>query len=231
MIMNSSIAQTDKGFLLSSQIIVKEVLKQLDLTQIYSVVDFGCGIGTWLKTFKDNGIKTIKGFDGDWIDKGLLFKNISPKDFESIDFEYIDQQQIFKKYDLVLCLEVAEHISEKNAERFIKCLTQSGNIVLFSAAIPYQGGVCHINEQWPDYWHNIFSKYNYKPYDTIRHKIWDDDRIFFWYRQNILLYINDMDESLVEQKKKLLKESLVNNDVIMRLIHPDCYLSKCENLK
>lgn len=229
--MNSSIAQTDKGFLLSSQIIVKEVLKQLDLTQINSVVDFGCGIGTWLKTFKDNGIKTIKGFDGDWIDKGLLFKNISPKDFESIDFEYIEQQQIFKKYDLVLCLEVAEHISEKKAEQFINCLTQSGNIVLFSAAIPYQGGVCHINEQWPDYWHNIFSKYNYKPYDTIRHKIWDDDRIFYWYRQNILLYINDMDESLVEQKKKLLNESLVNNDVIMRLIHPDCYLSKCDNLK
>ena len=222
------IPQNDIRFVVSSQIVVKEVLRQLDLVDIKSVADYGCGIGTWLKTFKDNGVSEVKGFDGDWVDRNLLLGNISSQEFEIIDFERINDEMPKKQYSLVLCMEVAEHISEGNSDNLIRLLTRSGNIILFSAAIPYQGGPGHINEQWPDYWAERFAKYGYKPYDTIRFRIWDDNRIFSWYKQNIILYVNESEDSLNELRKKLLTLTPERNNEVKRLVHPECYLSKIQ---
>jgi hypothetical protein len=60
--------------------------------------------------------------------------------------------------------------------------------VLFSAAIPGQGGRDHVNEQWQTCWTLIFSQYNYTVCDVVRPKIWKNRRIAYWYRQNILLF-------------------------------------------
>ena len=222
------IPQNDIRFVDSSQIVVKEVLRQLDSVGIKSVADFGCGIGTWLKTFKDNGVFEVKGFDGDWVDKRLLFGNITPKEFEAVDFENFEKVIVKKQYSLVLCLEVAEHITEENSDKLIKHLTQSGNIILFSAAIPFQGGSGHINEQWPDYWAKKFAKYGFIPYDTIRFRIWDDDRVFSWYKQNILFYVSVTEDSLKDLRKKMLNMTPERNNVVKRLVHPECYLSKIQ---
>lgn len=221
-----NIQQNDIRFVDSSQIVVKEVLRQLDSVEIKSVADFGCGIGTWLKAFKDNGISEVMGFDSDWIDKNILFTNISSQEFEQIDFENINSDTLNKRYSLILCLEVAEHITEENSDKLINILTQSGNIILFSAAIPHQGGPGHINEQWPDYWAVKFAKYDFKPYDTIRFRIWDDDRVLFWYKQNILFYVSETEESLRGLRKKLLYLTPDRKKDVKRLVHPECYLSK-----
>ena len=62
-----------------------------------------------------------------------------------------------RKFDLVLSLEVAEHLPSECAEAFVESLVNLGPVILFSAAIPYQGGENHVNEQWPEYWVGVLS--------------------------------------------------------------------------
>lgn len=93
------------------------------------------------------------------------------------------------KFDLVESLEVAEHLKESSALNFVKLLCNLGDIVLFSAAIPMQGGTEHINEQPPKFWSDLFLQNNFVCIDKLRFMIWDDKDIECWYRQNILLFV------------------------------------------
>lgn len=152
---------------------------------IKSVVDFGCGLGTWLRVFKEHGVPEILGLDGEWCDKSQLLKNISESEFKTVDLE--QPVALDKTYDLVISLEVAEHLSEKSADTFVRSLVNAGKVILFSAAIPGQGGFNHINEQFPEYWKEKFLKQGYIFHDIIRDKIWDISEIDFWYKQNMFI--------------------------------------------
>ncbi|MDR2971147.1 MAG: class I SAM-dependent methyltransferase [Bacteroidales bacterium] len=154
-----------------------------------SVVDFGCGIGTWLNAFKNNGISEILGIDGEWCKKDLLFKYIQKSEFKCVNLE--NPIYLEKTYDLVVSLEVAEHLSETSADIFVQSLTNAGKVILFSAAFPGQGGQNHINEQWPSYWASKFQKYGYYFHDIIRGKIWNNQDVSLWYKQNIFLVIHE----------------------------------------
>lgn len=166
----------------SPEIIVPEVIK---LINPKSVVDIGCGTGTFLHVFKKYGIRDILGIDGAWVEKQLLYKNLTSEEFQEADLE--KEIKLNKKYDLVVSLEVAEHLSTDSAEVFVQSLINAGNIILFSAAIPNQGGQNHINEQWLTYWEKLFLKHNYIIYDVIRPIFWDNPNVFWWYKQNIVL--------------------------------------------
>jgi hypothetical protein len=61
-------------------------------------------------------------------------------------------------------------------------------VVLFSAAIPFQGGTHHLNEQWPDYWAALFKNHDYVPIDCIRRGIWGNQQVEWYYAQNVLLF-------------------------------------------
>jgi len=151
-----------------------------------SVVDVGCGIGTWLKVFEENGIIDVLGIDGNYVDKSLM--KIDLNNF--IDF---DLEKLFisdKKFDLAISLEVAEHLSEASSDVFVKTLTGLSDVVIFSAAIPLQDGQNHINEQEPQYWIEKFEKEGYKLLDIIRPFFWNNKSVDWWYRQNILLFTN-----------------------------------------
>jgi SAM-dependent methyltransferase len=165
-----------------ANIIVPEIIKLLNPK---SVLDIGCGLGTFLHVFKRLGINDILGIDGAWVNRRLLFQYISPEEFQEWNLE--KEIKLSKKYDLVLSLEVAEHLSEESSDIFVKSLTNAGNLILFSAAIPYQGGQNHINEQWMTYWEDKFSKNNFKIYDIIRPIFWDNPEVFWWYKQNMVL--------------------------------------------
>ena len=58
---------------------------------------------------------------------------------------------IDRGYDLALCIEVAEHLPLSSEPTLIEELTSAAQAVMFSAAIPGQEGVNHVNEQWLDY--------------------------------------------------------------------------------
>jgi SAM-dependent methyltransferase len=175
-----------------------------------SIIDVGCGIGTWLNVAKSLGVEYTLGVDGDYVDKYLLSKYISLSDFKSADLS--NPFNIEFRFDLCICLEVAEHLPEKSSINLIKTLVDSADVILFSAAIPGQGGQNHLNEQWPNYWASIFKRYNYFFLDIIRPLIWENNEIEYWYKQNIFL--------VVKEGSELLKNNSISNH---SLIHPDLF--------
>ena len=153
---------------------------------IRSVVDFGCGQGAWLSVWARSGASVV-GVDGPYIDRSHLL--IDPENFHAADrAEPID---LGRKFDLVQSLEVAEHLPAANAEQFVNTLTAHGSYVLFSAAVPGQGGENHVNERPLGYWRAIFRDRGYVAVDYLRPLIVNDSAIARWYRCNIMLYVED----------------------------------------
>jgi SAM-dependent methyltransferase len=149
-----------------------------------SVADVGCGIGTWLRVARENGIDDVLGLDGPWVSPDAL--EIPPERF--LEAELTSPPELGRTFDLVLSLEVAEHLPPSKAEDFVDFLTSLGPVVVFSAAIPGQGGIGHTNEQWPEYWAGLFARRGYEPVDCLREAFWNDDAVEWWYSQNLLLF-------------------------------------------
>ena len=154
-----------------------------------TVIDVGCGIGAWLEVWKSyESCIEVKGIDADFVDKSLLLINTSTE-FVAADLN--ERLPKLKKYDLAMCLEVAEHLEEKRANTFVEDLVNLSDIIVFSAAIPGQEGTQHINEQFLQYWIEKFYQKNYVCYDVIRPLIWNVETISWWFRQNIVIFINN----------------------------------------
>ncbi|MBQ6297893.1 MAG: class I SAM-dependent methyltransferase [Selenomonadaceae bacterium] len=195
-----------------------EVLKVVaNFVHPRSVVDIGCGVGGWLAVWGkmiDRGGIIICGVDGDYVDRSQLFideKFFHPANLEErVTFEY--------HFDLAMSLEVGEHLTPARADSFVEDLTLMSDVILFSAAIPRQGGTNHINEQWQSYWAKKFLRFGYVGIDCIRPKIWDNDKISCWYRQNILIYAK---ASELYRYPELQEFYLKHRDVtIYDMVHP-----------
>lgn len=167
----------------------------IELFQPESIIDVGCGTGTWLKTFSEKGACNILGVDGNYVKRELL--EIDEINFLEHDLE--NKLNVNGAFDLVLCLEVAEHLSESRAESFIDDLVKLGDIIVFSAAITNQGGQNHLNEQPPTYWINKFKEHNYESIDILRPKFWNNKKVDWWYKQNIMLFSSN--RSIIENLK------------------------------
>lgn len=192
----------------SARIVVPLIIH---IIQVRSVVDVGCGRGEWLLVFKENDVERIFGLDGEHVDPSSL---LIPAEY----FRPIDLRRPFgleEKFDLAICLEVAEHLPKRSAKGFVESLTQLAPVVLFSAAIPLQGEVHHINEQWPEYWQRLFRQYGYKRLDPVRKLIWKNEKVLWWYRQNMFIFAR---EDVVEAHPVLCEEAQAMNDLM--LIHP-----------
>jgi len=207
--------QRQEGSLTSAQNIVPLVLEYL---QPKSVIDVGCGLGTWLAVFQSYGIVDILGLDGNHIDTKML--EIPKKYFSCADFR--KPLPLGRTFDLVLSLEVAEHLPEEKADLFINSLTNLGRIILFSAAIPYQGGTNHLNLQWPDYWAQLFLKRRYLAVDCFRKRIWNNKDIEYWYAQDLLLFVQ---ADTLDEHPKLKKEYEYASWCPLSIVHPEQYLS------
>ena len=96
-----------------------------------------------------------------------------------------------RRFDLVQSLEVAEHLPAHLADRFVADLVAHGDVILFSAAVPHQGGEHHVNEQPPEYWRRRFADRGYAAYDWLRPQLRHDRRVERWYRFNSVIYAND----------------------------------------
>ncbi|MDQ6727867.1 MAG: class I SAM-dependent methyltransferase [Actinomycetota bacterium] len=185
----------------------------LGLTDIGSVVDVGCGAGGWLATFAELGVDDYLGIDGSYVDAASL---PFPSDrFRAHDLE--DPIVLDRRFDLALSLEVAEHLGADRAAAHVVSLTGLAPIVAFSAAIPGQGGVGHVNEQWPDYWEALFAARGYVLLDWFRPQLWDDDAIEPWYRQNLFLFVE-------RDRLDHLREAVDGDRPLpLRLVHPDVF--------
>lgn len=174
-----------------------------------SIVDFGCGTGEWLSVAKRLGCQTILGVDGAYVKSKLVID-----DSEFVVYDLCKRIALQKKFDLAISLEVAEHISSDFADVFVENLISHSDVVLFSAAIPFQGGTHHVNEQYPSYWRKKFVQYDFEVCDCLRQIFWNDNRIEAFYRQNIFLYCR-------KEIKNDLKGKLMNSDSrLIDFIHP-----------
>ena len=149
-----------------------------------SVLDVGCGVGSWLAEWISAGVPDVLGLDGDYVDRAAL--GVPAANFRSADLSH--PFSLGRRFDLVQSLEVAEHLDESCADGFVASLTAHADTVLFSAAIPGQGGTHHVNEQWPSYWIAKFARHGFRAFDVIRPAIWAEPMIEYWYRQNTLLF-------------------------------------------
>ena len=155
----------------------------LDLVQPRSAVDVGCGDGSWLQVLRQLGVHDVVGVDGPWALRRL---KIDRRTFVPLDLH--SPLGLDRRFDLAISLEVAEHLPGEVASRFVQQLTDLAPVVLFSAAVPGQGGTGHVNEQWPDYWASCFAEHRYVMVDAVRPRFWDDPTIEPWYAQNAFLF-------------------------------------------
>ena len=177
-----------------------------------SVVDVGCGTGVWLEVFQEHGVERILGLDGAHVDPDWL--KIPRSSFRAANLS--ERFELAERFDLAVCLEVAEHLPANAAEGLVCLLVKAAPCILFSAAMPRQGGREHINEQWPEYWHTRFEGHGFQKLDLIRKEIWTERSIEYWYRQNMYLY---MRKELVQQREQFERALGYADDLI--LIHRD----------
>lgn len=151
-----------------------------------SVLDIGCGCGAWLSAWQKFGVQDCLGIDGPYVEQNKLMipaEAFTPKDLATP----LDLQ---REFDLVQCLEVAEHLPPDAAGILIDTLVRHGSIVLFSAAHPGQGGEWHINEQPGSYWMELFNQRGYLAFDYHRQCMCNMRDVEPWYRYNMMLFAN-----------------------------------------
>jgi SAM-dependent methyltransferase len=185
----------------------------LSIMHPQSILDVGCGTGTWLATASGYGIGDVTGVDGDWT-KSIELKIPSDR------FVAVDLSQSFdlgRRFDLVMSLEVAEHLPETASRTFVESLSRHGDVILFSAAVPDQGGTTHVNEQWPSYWMERFADLGYCSFDCIRTQIWDEKQVDPWYAQNIFLFAN---QSGVARWPGLRSAAELHQARPIQIVHP-----------
>lgn len=189
----------------SARVVVPIVLS---LLSVRSVVDVGCGVGPWAAEFVAQGIEDVWGVDGDYVERSQLripSERFLPRDLsQPIRFD--------RTFDLAISLEVAEHLPESRARSLVADLTSLAPCVLFSAAIPGQGGTHHVNEQYLPYWEALFRWRGYEGIDPIRPEILGNPAVEWFYQQNIVMF--------AARGHELLNKSIPKPQTI---IHPVLY--------
>lgn len=176
-----------------------------------SIVDFGCGEGRWLIEAKRNNADVeVLGLDGYYVSKDRLL--ISQDEFMEVDLR--EKIELQKKFDLAISTEVAEHIEEEYADIFVDNLTRASDCVLFSAAIPGQGGEHHVNEQWQSYWVEKFKNRGYAADFAARNHFWNNEYMNCWRKQNLLVFLKN-------------REGIYDSDIV-DVVHPDMFKSRMD---
>lgn len=179
---DSFYATSRDGMIASAKTLVPMLMNYLEWPQ--RVIDVGCGEGWWGLEFEKQNCQ-VTGIDGGWHGEHRLGVKFIPH-----DLKHKLPADLKHSFDTVVCLEVAEHLSKSRAQSFVKdlCDLVDGNgYVVFSAAIPGQGGTGHINERWPNYWAELFWQNGFSVNSDYRFTIWNNEGIENWYRQNLMI--------------------------------------------
>lgn len=170
--------------LASAQQSAREILPLvLNAIKPASLIDIGCGTAHWLAIAYELGVPEILGVDGAWVKSQLA---VPPEKF--VEHDLSTPLKLNRRFDLAISLEVAEHLPASAARIFVQSLCDAADVVVFSAAIPGQGGRRHLNEQWPAFWAELFAERRYDCYDFLRPRIWNNPRVTWHYAQNSLIF-------------------------------------------
>ena len=151
-----------------------------------SMCDLGCGPGYWVNVACKMGIEDAMGYD-------IPIAGGQKRLIEASHLVECDLSELYdfgRRFDLAVSTEVIEHIPQGKEGTFIANCCAASDFVLFSGAIPYQGGVGHVNEHWLEHWNSFFKSNGYVCFDLFREKFWYDPRIQYYYRQNTVFYVH-----------------------------------------
>jgi SAM-dependent methyltransferase len=197
----------------------------LKVRPAHSVIDVGCGIGTWLKSFADLGVQRVVGLDGDYVDQKQLL--IPSSCFVSCNLDVpIDIAELNRKtgnserFDLAISLEVGEHLPVARAASLVSDLCALSDVVLFGAAIPFQGWQrAHINEQWQSYWAQRFANNGFDAFDALRPLLWPLPEVSCFYKQNAIFYVKRETDAHAAFMARYVTPTVAMFDVV----HPEHY--------
>ena len=185
----------------------------MERVQPHSVVDLGCALGVWLAEFARHGVTDYLGVDGEWVDRRLLQIPVGRFKTARLDKPF----RLDRRFDLAVSVEVAEHLPEYAAKGFVQTIVRLAPCVLFSAAIPHQGGTRHLNEQWPEYWAALFARHGYEVVDAIRPLVWSNPNVAFFHAQNLLIFARP---ELIASRSMLASDRACSTDSQLSLVHP-----------
>lgn len=188
----------------------------LEFVQPRSVVDIGCGVGTWLSVFRQHGIDDLLGVDGPYVNPAQL--RIQGDQFKGHNLA--QALRLDRSFDLAISLEVAEHLPACAAETFVDTLARLSKVIVFSAAAPFQGGTRHVNEQLPEYWARLFAAKGYVAVDALRHRLWKNAGVTWFYAQNMLFYVA---QDALDEHPALRRAYESTDQNQLNIIHPDIF--------
>jgi SAM-dependent methyltransferase len=197
--------------LAGSELVVLPLL--IDWLRPRSLVDVGCGLGWWARAAMDLGVRDVVGIDGEYVPRSHL--KIAAETFVALDIA--QHLRLARRFDIALCLEVAEHLAPERGEAFIEDLCRLSDVIVFSAAVPHQGGTDHRNERWQSDWSGVFKQNGYDTFDLVRPRVWWDERVASYYRQNCLIYATG------DRAKTLAG---ITPQPVLDCVHPDYWLGR-----
>ncbi len=123
------------------------------LGPITTSIDWGCGCGYILEKLQMHGITDLIGIEGSAEVKPFIPESLKDKIHIADVLLYADAGV----YDLAISIEVAEHLHERDAGRFVNAVCSSASkFVWWSAAQPGQKGTGHITLKSPCFWIDVF---------------------------------------------------------------------------
>jgi SAM-dependent methyltransferase len=155
----------------------------MDVFQPRSVLDVGCGVGAYLAYFKYRGVVDCMGIDGIKPEATILPKSFYFQHDLSVPFN------LGRQFDLVMCVEVVEHMELAEAREMIQSLaTHARDRILFSAAEPGQPGHGHISCRPLEEWLRDWSALGWEP-DVQASLSVRCLSTFYWLRRNPVILV------------------------------------------
>jgi SAM-dependent methyltransferase len=173
----------DAGSRASARTVAGLLLGELNIA---SLLDVGSGHGAWAAEWIKAGVADVVAVDGDYVNRDQLA--VPGERFIAHDLS--TPLDLKRRFDLVQSLEVAEHLPATSAAGFVDNLIRHGDVILFSAAVPHQGGEHHVNEQPPEYWRKLFAERGFEVFDWLRPRLSGERQVKPWYRFNSFVYAN-----------------------------------------
>jgi len=165
----------------AAEVIVPLVMERI---RPASVLDLGAGVGSFMKVFIDHGLTDIAGVDLCDFESDLLVVDASLITAADLN-QPVDRGRC---YDVAVCLEVAGFLP--NHDVIVASLVRHAPVVLFSAAGPYQDLPRQQFGAYPSTWVGRFAAHDYEVVDVFRPALWNDERVPFWFRQNLLMFVH-----------------------------------------